>query len=44
MMEPQHVDPDQATQIHVDIKSKKSIGVHWACFALAHEVIYFIEK
>ena len=39
MMEPQHVDPEQAVKIHMDIKSKKSIGVHWGTFSLANEVI-----
>ena len=38
-MGPQHVDPEQAVQIHVDVRAKQSIGVHWATFALAYEVI-----
>lgn len=37
-MEPQHVDPEQAVQIHMDVKSQKSFAVHWATFALASEV------
>ena len=37
MMEPQHVDPEQAVKIHIDINSKKSIGIHWGTFALANE-------
>lgn len=32
-----HVEPDEAVKIHVDIKSKKSIGVHWGTFRLASE-------
>ncbi len=38
MMEPQHVDPEQAVQIHMDVKSNKSIAIHWGTFALANEV------
>ncbi|CAF3325345.1 unnamed protein product [Rotaria socialis] len=37
MMESQHVSPDEAVQIHIDIQSKKSIGIHWATWALANE-------
>lgn len=37
-MEPQHVDPEQAVQIHMDVNSKKSIAIHWGTFALANEV------
>jgi N-acyl-phosphatidylethanolamine-hydrolysing phospholipase D len=40
-MGPQHVDPEQAVQIHKDVKSKFSVGVHWGTFALAHE--YYLE-
>ncbi len=36
-MEPQHVDPEQAVQIHLDVKSNKSLAIHWATFALAYE-------
>ncbi|CAF0775449.1 unnamed protein product [Adineta steineri] len=41
MMEAQHVSPDEAVQIHMDVQSKQSIGVHWGTFALANE--YFME-
>ena len=41
-MAPQHVDPEQAVQIHSDIGSKKSIAIHWGTFALAHEVKHLI--
>ena len=27
-----HVDPDEAVMIHQDIKSKRSLAVHWATF------------
>jgi N-acyl-phosphatidylethanolamine-hydrolysing phospholipase D len=33
----QHVDIDEAVQIHLDIGAKCSIGVHWGTFALADE-------
>jgi N-acyl-phosphatidylethanolamine-hydrolysing phospholipase D len=37
IMEPQHVSPDEAVQIHIDTQSKKSIGIHWGTWALAYE-------
>jgi N-acyl-phosphatidylethanolamine-hydrolysing phospholipase D len=40
-MEVQHVSPDEAVQIHIDTRSKKSIGIHWATWALAKE--YYLE-
>jgi len=40
-MEPQHVDPEQAVQIHLDVKSRQSIAIHWGTFALANE--YYME-
>lgn len=40
-MEAQHVSPEQAVQIHIDVRSNKSIGIHWGTWALAHE--YFLE-
>lgn len=36
-MKQQHVNPDEAIQIHRDIGSKLSIGVHWGTFRLADE-------
>ncbi|CAF4190968.1 unnamed protein product, partial [Rotaria sordida] len=35
------VSPDEAVQIHIDVQSKKSIGIHWGTWALANE--YFME-
>lgn len=32
-----HVDPYEAIQIHKDVKSKLSVGMHWGTFALADE-------
>ena len=37
MMEAQHVSPDEAVLIRMDINSKKSIGIHWGTWALANE-------
>lgn len=41
MMEGQHVSPNEAVDIHVETRSKKSIGIHWGTWALANE--YFLE-
>jgi len=38
-MKQQHVDPDEAIQIHKDIRAKKSIGMHWGTFQLTAESI-----
>ncbi len=31
-MKPQHVNPEEAVQMHLDIKSKISFGIHWGNF------------
>lgn len=36
-MEPIHVDPEQAVQIHRDINARQSIGMHFGTFPLANE-------
>lgn len=36
-MEPIHVDPEQAVQIHLDIGAGKSIGMHFGTFPLADD-------
>jgi len=36
-MQPQHVDPAEAVQIHLDLCAKRSVGIHWGTFALADE-------
>ena len=36
-MQPQHVDPQQAIQIHKDVRAQFTIGIHWGTFALTHE-------
>jgi len=35
--QPQHVEPAEAVQIHLDIGAKISLGIHWGTFALADE-------
>ncbi|KHD87619.1 MAG: beta-lactamase [Bdellovibrio sp. ArHS] len=35
----QHVDPEGAAQIHLDLRSKLSIGVHWGTFRLSDEAM-----
>ena len=32
-----HVDPKEAVQIHKDLRSIKSVGVHWGTFPLGFE-------
>lgn len=38
MMQGQHVDPEQAVLIHMDLQAKQSVAIHWGTFALAYEV------
>lgn len=38
MMQGQHVDPEEAVQIHQDLQAKQSVAIHWGTFALAYEV------
>ncbi|XP_005109823.1 N-acyl-phosphatidylethanolamine-hydrolyzing phospholipase D [Aplysia californica] len=40
-LSPQHVDPAQAVDIHNDLKSKKSVGIHWGTFKLTKE--FYLE-
>ncbi|XP_032076642.1 N-acyl-phosphatidylethanolamine-hydrolyzing phospholipase D [Thamnophis elegans] len=37
----QHVNPEEAVRIHIDVRAKKSIGIHWGTFALANE--YYLD-
>ncbi len=36
-MKSMHINPDEAVQIHLDVKSKKSVGMHWGTFILTDE-------
>lgn len=36
-MQDSHVNPTEAVQIHQDIRSKKSVAIHWGTFRLAEE-------
>ena len=39
-----HVDPDEAVEIHKDIRSKQSVGIHWATWILTGEPIMEPEE
>lgn len=36
-MKDQHVNPTEAVQIHLDLKAKRSMGIHWGTFDLSDE-------
>ena len=38
-MKDQHVNEEEAVQIHLNVKSKFSMGVHWGTFRLCDEPI-----
>lgn len=42
-MHPQHVSPEESVEIHKEIRSKFSLGVHWGTFKQmgCFEVIFF---
>jgi len=36
-MKAQHINPDEAVQIHKDVRSARSMGIHWGTFELTDE-------
>jgi N-acyl-phosphatidylethanolamine-hydrolysing phospholipase D len=36
-MKPMHLDPREAVQVHQDVRSQQSIGMHWGTFKLTEE-------
>jgi L-ascorbate metabolism protein UlaG (beta-lactamase superfamily) len=39
-MSPIHMDPIEAVHVHRQVRAKRSVGIHWASFALAAEPVY----
>lgn len=35
-----HMDPDQATQAHLDLEADESYAIHWGTFQLTHEGMF----
>lgn len=40
----QHVDPQEAVQIHQDVRAVRSIGMHWGTFECTKEVLSIVSK
>jgi L-ascorbate metabolism protein UlaG (beta-lactamase superfamily) len=38
-MKVQHVDEDEAVRIHLDVRSRRSMGVHWGTFRLCDDPV-----
>jgi L-ascorbate metabolism protein UlaG (beta-lactamase superfamily) len=36
-MKMHHVNPEESVQIHKDLRSKKSVAIHWGTFILTDE-------
>lgn len=37
MMRPHHVNPEEAVQVHLDVRSRRSVAIHWGTFVLTDE-------
>jgi N-acyl-phosphatidylethanolamine-hydrolysing phospholipase D len=35
-----HCNPEDSVAMHLDVKSRKSVGIHWACFPLTCEKVW----
>ena len=35
-----HTSPEEAVQMHIDLRSRKSIGMHWGTWILALEEVW----
>lgn len=44
LLSSQHVDPEEAVIVHKELRSKKSVGVHWGTFPLGMEHFYAAKK
>lgn len=40
----QHINPEEAVEIHQDLKSNFSFGIHWGTFNLSFEVKYYMYE
>ncbi|KAI8771561.1 N-acyl-phosphatidylethanolamine-hydrolyzing phospholipase D [Biomphalaria glabrata] len=40
MLAYQHVDPEEAIKIHIDVKASHSIGIHWGTFPMGAKEFY----
>jgi N-acyl-phosphatidylethanolamine-hydrolysing phospholipase D len=38
-MKPMHLNPEEAVQVHQDVRSQQSIGMHWGTFKLTEEAL-----
>ena len=36
-MRPYHISPEEAVQVHLDLRSEKSVAIHWGTFILTDE-------
>jgi N-acyl-phosphatidylethanolamine-hydrolysing phospholipase D len=39
LMHPVHLNPADAVQVHLDVRSRQSVACHWGTFRLADEPI-----